>query len=70
MVWQKGHEIVLEVYKLFQEFPITETYSLVDQIKRAIHSVSADLVVRYFLLLSKDLSYITKKQYNDILKAN
>jgi four helix bundle protein len=90
LVWQKAHEIVLDVYKLAKCFPKIETYSLVDQIKRAAYSVPANIVegyskntrkeflrhlyiargsleeLRYFLLLSKDLSYITENQYNDI----
>ena len=90
LVWQKAHEIVLDVYRLVENFPKTETYSLVDQIKRAVYSVPANIVegyskntrkeflrhlyiargsleeLRYFLLLSKDLSYITENQYNDI----
>uniref|UniRef100_UPI0003B56F6C four helix bundle protein n=1 Tax=Thermodesulfatator atlanticus TaxID=501497 RepID=UPI0003B56F6C len=69
-----------------------ETYSLVDQLKRAAYSVPANIVegcskrskkefvrylyisrgsleeLRYFLLLSKDLAYISKEKYNDFEK--
>ncbi len=90
VVWQKAYEMVLEVYKLIRDFPRSEAYSLVDQIKRAAYSIPANIVeghskntkkeflrylyisrgsleeLRYFLLLSKDLKYITENQYNDI----
>ena len=87
IVWQKSHDMVLEIYKLTKGFPNTEIYSLVDQIKRAAYSVPANIVeghskntkkeflrylyiargsleeLRYFLLLSKDLGYITEINY-------
>ncbi|MCD6168105.1 MAG: four helix bundle protein [Caldisericia bacterium] len=44
VVGQKSHEMVLEVYKLTKDFPRTEIYSLVDQIKRAVYSVPANIV--------------------------
>ena len=44
VVWQKAHEMVLKVYRLTKDFPRSETYSLVDQIKRAAYSVPANIV--------------------------
>ncbi|WP_084742497.1 four helix bundle protein [Deferribacter desulfuricans] len=44
IVWQKSHSIVLEIYKLIKSFPKTETYSLVDQIKRAAYSIPTNIV--------------------------
>ena len=44
MVWQKSHDMVLDIYKLIKDFPKSETYSLVDQIKRAAYSVPANIV--------------------------
>ncbi|WP_163329252.1 four helix bundle protein [Desulfurobacterium thermolithotrophum] len=89
LVWQRSHEIVLDIYKLTKGFPKLETYSLIDQIKRAAYSVPANIVeghskkskkefirylyisrgsleeLRYFLLLSKDLNYISKEEYDN-----
>lgn len=42
IVWQKSHSIVLDIYKLIKSFPNSETYSLVDQIKRAAYSIPAN----------------------------
>lgn len=42
-VWQEGHKLVLVVYKDTQEFPKSETYSLVDQMRRAVISITNNI---------------------------
>ena len=42
VAWQKGHELVLFVYRLTAEFPKNENYVLADQIKRATISIPAN----------------------------
>jgi four helix bundle protein len=44
LVWQKAHELVLEVYKLTRSFPDTEKYSLTQQLRRSVISVAANIV--------------------------
>jgi len=41
-VWQETHNLVLEIYKVTSSFPKSETYGLVDQLKRAAYSVPAN----------------------------
>jgi len=43
-VWKKAHNLVINIYKLTAEFPKTETYSLIDQLRRASYSVTANIV--------------------------
>ncbi|MGD1805753.1 four helix bundle protein [Dapis sp. BLCC M126] len=43
IVWQKAHELVLEVYRLSSNFPKTETYGLTSQLRRASVSVPANI---------------------------
>lgn len=43
IVWQEGHKLVLLIYELTKDFPRAETYSLVDQIRRAVTSVTANI---------------------------
>jgi four helix bundle protein len=43
-VWQETHNLVLEIYKAISSFPKSETYGLVDQLKRASYSVPANIV--------------------------
>jgi len=90
IVWQKAHELVIEVYKLTDCFPEKERFGLIQQIKRSSASSAANIVegkskntdkeflaflynsrgsleeTRYHLLLSKDLGYISKTDYDSI----
>ena len=43
-VWQKAHDLVLEIYRITSVFPKSEAYGLVDQLKRAACSVPANIV--------------------------
>ena len=40
-VWQKSHELVLEVYTLTQQFPNEEKFGLTSQIRRSAVSVAS-----------------------------
>ncbi len=40
-VWQKGHKLVLEVYRVTQGFPGDERFGLVSQMRRAAVSIPA-----------------------------
>ena len=42
-VWQKSVDLVEKIYKILNLFPRTETYSLVDQIKRSVVSISSNI---------------------------
>ncbi len=44
LVWQKGHVLVLEIYKLTSIFPKNEVYSLLSQMRRAAVSIVSNLV--------------------------
>jgi len=43
IVWQEGHKLVVIVYKITKSFPQEEKYSLVDQMRRAAASVTANI---------------------------
>lgn len=42
-VWQEGHKLVIQIYKATANFPNKETYSLIDQMRRAAASVTNNL---------------------------
>ena len=62
-VWEKSHDLVLNVYKITKDYPKTELYGLVFQMKRASISVVANIVEgtkrktsadrRHFLVMSQ-----------------
>ena len=44
IVWQKSHELVLEIYKVTRNFPDIERFGLTQQIRRSSVSVAANIV--------------------------
>ena len=42
-VWQKAHELTLEIYKLTQGFPVEERFGLQSQIRRAAVSIASNI---------------------------
>jgi four helix bundle protein len=43
IVWQRGHEFVLGVYKFSEAFPQKEIYGLTSQLRRAAISIPANI---------------------------
>ena len=41
--WQEGHKLVVLIYKVTKGFPKTETYSLVDQMRRSALSITSNI---------------------------
>lgn len=41
--WKVNHELVLAIYKITKKFPKEEIYSLTDQIRRAVSSITANI---------------------------
>jgi four helix bundle protein len=44
LVWQRAHELVLEVYRVTKEFPESERFGLTQQIRRSAVSIAANIV--------------------------
>ena|SRR5690242_15922197 len=42
-VWQKAHELTLQIYRTTADFPPTERYGLTPQLRRACASIAANL---------------------------
>lgn len=44
LVWEKSHELTLEVYHVLKAFPKEELFGLVDQMKRSASSIPTNIV--------------------------
>lgn len=89
-MWQKSHDMVIEIYRITGSFPDEERYGLVSQIRRSASSVPTNIVegfkrrsrkefahflniaessleeTKYWLILSKDLSYIKDEEVGEV----
>lgn len=88
--WKISHQLVLDIYKITEEFPRSETFGLTSQLRRASSSITANIAegferyhfkdkikfyyqargsaaeVQNFLILSRDLGFITKDDCKNI----
>jgi len=46
-IWEKAHKLTLEIYRITRDFPKYELYGITSQLRRAIASVSANIVEGY-----------------------
>ncbi len=44
LVWQKGHQLVVIIYKITAKFPISEQFGLTSQLRRAVVSMTSNIV--------------------------
>jgi four helix bundle protein len=52
--WQKGHALVLRVYKLTKNFPDEEKFALTNQIRRAAVSITSNIAEGFTRTSSPD----------------
>ncbi len=43
IVWQKAHQLVLDIYRVTAGFPQTEQYCITQQLRKAAYSVPANI---------------------------
>jgi len=53
-VWQKAHQLTLDIYKITENFPKHEIYGLVSQIRRAVVSIVSNIVEGFRRRFLKD----------------
>ncbi|PIR07293.1 four helix bundle protein [Candidatus Jorgensenbacteria bacterium CG_4_10_14_0_8_um_filter_39_13] len=56
IVWKKSMKLVLEVYKLTKNFPKSETYGLVSQMRRAAVGIPSNVAEGYLRRHAKEYS--------------
>jgi len=43
VAWKEGHSLVLDIYKITKSFPVDERFALINQIRRAVVSVTSNI---------------------------
>ena len=69
LVWQKSHQLTLDVYKLSEKYPKEETFNLVSQIKRSSSSIPTNIAEGCGRKSDKDFSrflYISFGSANEL----
>lgn len=54
LVWQEGHKLVVEVYRISTQFPRDEMFGLTNQIRRAAVSVTSNIAEGFSRNTNKD----------------
>ncbi len=54
VAWQEGHKLVLLVYKELKVLPNSERYNLVDQLQRAVVSITSNIAEGFARLSNKE----------------
>ena len=67
--WQEARKLVVEVYRLLDEFPKLEQYALCDQIRRAIVSVPSNLAEGSGRISIKEQLHFYEISYGSLMEA-
>ena len=55
--WKESHELVLMTYKILSKYPKEEKYGIVDQLRRAVTSISANIAEGFGRYSYKDRNH-------------
>lgn len=68
-VWQDAMKLTCRIYKLTEQFPPSEKFLLIDQIRRASSSLCANIAERNTRQTGKDKAYFTTIAYGSLMET-
>jgi four helix bundle protein len=68
-VWKGSRDFVLKVYKLVDNFPNSERYGIVDQLKRSAVSIPTNLAEGTGRNTGKDKEYFTQIAFGSLMEC-
>ena len=57
IIWQKSHQLTLDIYKLTKQFPTDEKFGVISQIRRAAYSIPSNIVEGHSRKSAKEFKY-------------
>ena len=67
--YQKGRELVTEIYKIVRTFPSEEKYALGDQLRRAVVSVTSNIAEGSGRQSFKDQAHVIEMSYASLMEV-
>ena len=72
--WKEGHKLVIMIYRVTEKFPSKERFSLVDQIRRAVVSITSNIAegfsrqgikekIQFYLMAKGSLTEVQNQLY-------
>jgi len=68
IVWQKAYKLVLEIYKMTKAFPMSETYGLSQQARRAAVSMPSNIAEGYGRKHQSEYKHFLSIAYGSLLE--
>ena len=70
-IWKLGREFCSDIYSVTSQFPDTEKFGIINQLRRAAISVPSNIAegeIETQLLISQDLGFAEKSEVDSLLR--
>ena len=67
--WQESRKYVVEVYRLLEQFPQSERFALIDQIRRAVISVPSNIAEGSGRMSYKEKIHFLEIAYGSLMES-
>lgn len=69
IAWQEGHKLVLNIYKVTKSFPKEEMFSLTNQLRRAVVSVTSNIAEGFNRKTLSDKSHFYTMSHGSVAEV-
>ena len=69
IVYQKAKQLVIDVYKLLEQFPDSERFALCDQLRRAVVSIPSNIAEGMGRVSGKDQTHFLNIAYGSLMEV-